>query len=396
MNCERIRLLLTAVTVCISLTVLITPTYGSSIVIGGDTTDIGTIIFVSPKSGDSPTTAGTALLNTINGIADNSATNPYLIKLGPGIYDIGTSSVQIKEYVDIEGSGENTSVITGNIDSFGQGVVQGANYAEIRFLTVRNTGEGTYAVAISNSSSSPKITNVTASASGAANYNYAVFNYSSSSPTMTNVTVSASGGTNNYGVCSHPSSPTSTNSPTMTNVTVSVSGGTDFNCGVYNISSSPTMTNVTVSASGSGATSTSIAIFNGNSAVPRITNTKVSSSGVGYTTGIGNSSSSPIMTNVEIIGIMLYGVHNEASSPAMTNLRVSASASFGVYSEGAGSVRINHSVIHGFTNTIVNNGGITYVGNTQLDGGSVSNIAGTVTCAGVYDENYTFYPSTCP
>jgi len=52
-------------------------------------------------------------------------------------------------------------------------------------------------------------------------------------------------------------------------------------------------------------------------------------------------------------------------------------------------------VIRGTTNTIMNSAGVTtYVGNTQLDGGPVSGVA--VTCAGVYDENYTFYASTCP
>ena len=32
---------------------------------------------------------------------------------------------------------------------------------------------------------------------------------------------------------------------------------------------------------------------------------------------------------------------------------------------------------------------------TSLEVGSVSS-AGTLTCAGVYDENFTFYPDTCP
>ena len=116
---------------------MITTTYGASIVIGGNYTDIGTIIFVSPKPGDSPTTAGTALLNTLNGIADNSATNPYLIKVGPGIYDLGTGSLQMKEYVDIEGSGEKVTTITSTVNYSGPptgGTVNGSNNAEIRYL----------------------------------------------------------------------------------------------------------------------------------------------------------------------------------------------------------------------------------------------------------------------
>ena len=75
-----------------------------SIVIGGNSTDIGTIVIVSPKPGDAATANGTALLNKLAGItADGN--NPYVIKLGPGIYDVGADSVQMKEYVDMRGQG---------------------------------------------------------------------------------------------------------------------------------------------------------------------------------------------------------------------------------------------------------------------------------------------------
>jgi hypothetical protein len=314
MNSKRSQLLLTGVAAWIGLLLMITTTYGGSIVIGGNYTDIGTIVIVSPKPGDTPQANGTALLNNLAGITAD-VNNPYVIKLGPGIYDIGVGSCQMKEYVDVEGSGENTTVITGHTDSNGSGVVQGASNAEIRFLTVRNTGGGYYAFAIYNNSASPKITNVTASASGGTE-NIGVINYYSS-PTMTNVTASASGGTNTYGVYNQSSSST-----TMTNVTASGSGGTN-SIGVHNSSSSVTMMNVT--ASGSGGTN---------------------------------------------------------------NVGISSSIS--------GTIRINHSVVKGSTNTIYNgSSATTRVGNTQLDGGPASN-SGTLTCAGVYDETYTFYASTCP
>jgi hypothetical protein len=243
MNSKRIQLLLTGVAVWTTLLLMSTTTYGGSIVIGGNYTDIGTIVIVSPKPGDTPQNNGAVLLNTFAGITGD-INNPYLIKLGPGIYDIGTSSLQMKEYVDVEGSGENTTIITGHIGEDLTGVVQGASNTEIRFLSVQNTGGGTYAGAIVNVSASLRMTNVTASASGGSgSYNYAVTNSFQSFPTMTNVTASASGGMHSYGVYNNNSSPT------MTNVTASASGGTESN-GVNNLSSSPTMTNVTASASG--------------------------------------------------------------------------------------------------------------------------------------------------
>jgi hypothetical protein len=293
MNRKRIQLLLAGTAACISLMCFIAPTQGASIVIGGNTTDIGTIIIVSPKAGDTPVTAGTALLNTLDAIEDNSATNPYLIKVGPGIYDIGVTSLQMKEYVDIEGSGEKTTKITGAVINSGfpptNGTVNGASHAELRFLTVENTGVGLVTVALLNSSASPSIVHVTANASRGTN-SYGVFN-TYSSPVMTNVTASASGETVNYGV--------------------------------YNtLSSSPVMTNVT--ASGSGGT-------------------------IGW----------------------------------------------GVASSGSGTVKINHSVINGTTNTIWNGSGVTtLVANTQLDGGVVFN-NGTLTCVGVYDENFVALGTDC-
>jgi hypothetical protein len=342
MNSKRIHLLLRGVSAWISLLLMITTTYGASVVIGGNYTDIGTIVVISPKPGDTPQNNGTALLNNLAGITGD-ANNPYLIKLGPCIYDIGTSSLQMKQYVDVEGSGENTTIITGNILGLFSGVVQGANHAEIRFLTVRNTGGGGTAIAIYNTSASPKITNVTASCSGGSTLNHGVSN-SYSSPTMTNVTASASGGTWNHGVYNAYSSPT------MTNVTASASEGSEYNFGVYNdFSSSPTMTNVTASASGTGGSNNH---------------------------GVLNSSSSPTMTNVTASGL---GGTNQ----------------YGVYSTNGGTIMIKNSVIIGSTNTIFNDTNTTTrAANTKLDGGPVNN-TGTLTCMGAYDGNYVSLNTSC-
>ena len=300
-----------------------------------------------------------------------SATNPCLLKTMPGVYDIGTNSLQMQAYVDIEGSGENVTKIRGNVAGITSGLVKGVSNAELRDITVENSGAGVTKVAIFNLSASPKMMNVTAIASGGTN-NYAVINDTSSSPVMTNFTATGSGGTNaNYGIYND-----TTSSPTIKNSVITGSGGTSTT-GIYNFSnSSPTMTNVMVTASG----------------------------GTTENYGVANdSSSSSAMTDVTVIasgGIDTYGVFNYSSSPTMTNVTVTASGgtfSYGVYNLFSSStVKIDHSVIKGTTNTIYNDSGNTIrVGNTRLDGGAVNN-SGTLTCAGVYDENYTFYASTCP
>jgi hypothetical protein len=156
-------------------------------------------VVVSPVGTD--TQNGQALLAAMEGITDASAAKPYLLYIEPATYDLGTQALQMKPWVDIEGSGELNTIITRGVSGFGcsTGTVVGANNAELRFLTVRKTGTATSCnVAIYTSSTSPRLTHVTAEATGGSS-NYGVYNVSSS-PTMTAVTATGSGGTFNYGV----------------------------------------------------------------------------------------------------------------------------------------------------------------------------------------------------
>jgi hypothetical protein len=294
------------------------------------------VVIVAKSGGDFSTI--TAALNSITA----SDSNRYLIYVAPGVY---TEQVTMEPYVDIQGSGElNTKItFTGSAEFSTAFTLSGANDAELRFLTVENTGgDAELAMAIYNGSSAPRLSHVTARALDAIAA-FGVYNYTSS-PTMTDVTASASGSSVNHGVYNAASSPT------MTNVTASALGG-DSNYGVYNYTSSPTMTDVTASASG---------------------------------------------------GTNSYGVYNETSVLTMTNVTASASggaSNYGVYNIGSlvlpNHVQVNNSQITGSTTTIFSdNSSLTRVGASQLSGGPISGF--TVVCAGVYDENYTFYASTCP
>ncbi len=352
----------------------------------------------------------------------DDTTTPCLVKIMPGVYDVGGTTVVMQPYVDIEGSGEKVTTITGAIASESwppNGTVNGANNAEIRLLTVSNAGVGSYATAMLNNGNSPAVTNVTATALGGTT-TYGVINAGASSKaTMTNVTVTASGGTDSNGVYNNSSSPT------MTNVTVTASGGF-YSYGVHNTSSSPTMTTVTITAS--GATSNNNGVVNEFSASPKMTNVAITASGGTTTHGIASYSSSPTMTNVTITasggtnnygvytsnidskatmtnviatasgGTNNYGVYNYNTSPIMTNVTVTAkegTTNLGVFSTYGGTVKINHSVIRGTSHTIYNQAGVTtMVGNTQLDGGAVDN-AGTLTCVGTYDGNYIALGTNC-
>ncbi len=118
----------------------------------------------------------------------------------------------------------------------------------------------------------------------------------------------------------------------------------------------------------------------------------------------GGPISSPSMTNVvasATSGAENFGIYNVGSGTyVMTN--VTASASGGPTSQNygvknvAGVSKINHSVIKGTTNTIYNQSpATTYVGATQLDGGAVNILGGTLKCIDVYDESYNALNGTC-
>jgi len=100
-------------------------------------------------------------------------------------------------------------------------------------------------------------------------------------------------------------------------------------------------------------------------------------------------------------------VYNDSSSATIQNSVISGSegaSNYGIYntaSSGSYTVKVNNSEItsgSGWTSRTISNDAefTTLVGASLLDGGAVWTAGGTVTCAGVYDENYTFYSNTCP
>jgi hypothetical protein len=227
------------------------------------------VIWVAVDStGDHP-----SLSTALAAITDAAVDKPYVIKIAPGIYTEG-APVVLKNYVDVEGSGQNTTTIncacsTGNVAVISATTIT----AEIRHLTINNTGGallafGVYTNGVADGSFS--MLHVTATATGSTG-NYGV-NNTSSSPSMNNVTATATGGTTGAGVYNSGSS-----SPSMNNVTATATGGIG-NYGVYNTSSSPSMNNVTA------------------------TGEKIASNGLSTAFGVYNISSSPSIRNSSITG----------------------------------------------------------------------------------------------
>ena len=97
------------------------------------------------RTGGTATANGTALRNALNGTSipvsgdtAPSATNPWVVQLEPGRYDIGVSPLSMRNHVHIVGAGES-SWITCACDNF-EPTVRPASDTHLRSVTVETTG----------------------------------------------------------------------------------------------------------------------------------------------------------------------------------------------------------------------------------------------------------------
>lgn len=174
------------------------------------------VIIVAPAGGQF-----TSIQAALDSITQATALNPYLIEVAPGVY---SESIVMKPYVDIQGSGEGVTKITAQGSTvMTNATVMGASHAEIRALTIENTGGQNFATAISNVAASPRLTHVTVVASNDS-FAHGLIN-EAAAPILTNVTLSATGNYA-YGLVDHRSLPLIQDS------TIDVSGTTNA-FGVY-------------------------------------------------------------------------------------------------------------------------------------------------------------------
>jgi hypothetical protein len=323
------------------------------------------VVVVAKAGGDF-----TSIQAALNSITDNSAANPYMVWVGPGTY---TETVTMKPYVDIEGAGEDATTITYAGNASNTGTVVGSANAELRFLTVQNTGGTAAATAIYGGSS---LSHVTAIASGGVNNTGVILNAFSLGPgtVMDNVVVHVSGASNatNVGVGGSKG--------IMNDVGITTTGGLD-NTGLQYPYEGLTSNNVSILAA-DGTNNYGVVIGVDQCAVcSPLANMIV------HATGGTNS----------------YGVYDTAfQSTLMSNMTVTAdwasTGDYGVYNwplGGGNQLDIQRSTITGALDAVFAGtaGFNVRVGDSQLVGTNV----GQIRCAGVYDGNYTFYPGpSCP
>ncbi|MEM9595173.1 MAG: hypothetical protein AAGD06_12955, partial [Acidobacteriota bacterium] len=98
-----------------------TPPFDRTVIVGGS---------------GAPIANGTALLTALAGITTASATDPWKILVEPGIFDLQGSTLTMKDFVDIQGSGRDVTYVR----SFGAQTVSvpATVNAELRDLTVQS------------------------------------------------------------------------------------------------------------------------------------------------------------------------------------------------------------------------------------------------------------------
>lgn len=288
-------------------------------------------VIIVAKSGGDFTDPATA----IDSITDASAANPYLVKIMPGVYDIGPNGmVSLKDFVDIEGSGTEVTKITktssGGYPTIGQGPSGGIpSSAEMRNLTVENISSGP-----------------------AGYFDTVVVGLGWGTPKFTNVKIIASGGTSAIGVY------VTNSAPVFRNVTISAAG----TAGVSEYAQG-----VLLSGAGSGYGADNLPYLFDNVTI------NASGASMNYGFSSGGDNCTVLIRNSSIYGAT-WGL--EASSTSQLN----------------SNIKVNNSSIKGDAAAInINQGHFFSAAATQLDEQIIG--SGTIKLVSCYDGNFNPIPN---
>lgn len=331
------------------------------------------------NSTGNPAVDGAALLSALASLSPApNYVNRWVIELEGGFYDVGTTPVVLSPYVSLHGSGIYTTFIRGNVEPpFGfllGGLVQGASNSEIRDLTIQclSTKEVDACQALSLEEANARLTDMRILSSGpgsGAHWGIRTFN---SAPILDRVQilVDASQGGDNYGVVYggtstlniQRSSINARNAP-VNNWAILLREDTQYSV----------MADSTITASGGNESAGIRYLSSFTTNVLAIDNTRITSSGATKSIGIGddgNSSPRIFFRHGRLYG-GTHGFDHQFAHVDFVNTEV-------------------------FGPTVRVNGNIVKIGGTWLRGSGLIFGATSLTCAGTFDNSYTFYPSTCP
>jgi len=355
---------------------------------------LGNVTIVATEGGEyvSPVDA----MNDLNNWCGvPSSTNPCLLKLMPGVYNLGNSSLVLPAFVSISGSGRESTYINSN------GVwtlkTAGIGSSEVSSVSLGGTnqssGNSRYGTVLleNNVRLSDVTVNHSSTESGAGtSYGVCVQN---ASVDMANVEVNVNSTAASQGIYLSANSASNL-SANLNNVTVSADCG--FECsGVYfdGFPKKVTMGNMNVSATTkstvSGQAVRGIALFNYSAAgrgAYELNNLQISVNGGGYTQGLlvyGNNDATlrnSLITATNGNGGYTYGLLAGETYAGMKGVVSASNSSFNVDASGL-AIYLNSSL-----ETIK-------VANSMIAGG-VARMGGTLDCINNFDSNLA--PFVCP
>jgi hypothetical protein len=322
--------------------------------------------------------SGTELMSMVAAIPSSgseapSATNPWLVRIGPGIYDLGSESLHLPAYTALEGAGRDITVVAAAGYGGAAGTVIMADHGKLSRLTVANAGSAGFEIAVYLPPSVSKVAleHVTLTASSPSNASgvaVGLFADTTTSLSLVDCDLTVHGAHDNFGIMAHTSSDESRLDGVRVNVYGSNPSGTSY--GFWGSGAAPVITNTRFYVS-DGSPQYGVYAVGGGGALD-LRNSEV------YTYGAGS-----IAVSIGSINATLLG--NLISSPA-----------FGIATGGSGlSADISNCNIKGGTYWLLNGSGFTVtVGASKLVGTTV-NSSGAVNCFGNYTGS-AFLTNTCP
>jgi hypothetical protein len=361
-------------------------------------------VVVNPVPGD-PVGSGTQLLTRYASITGPSITNPYVVKIEPGVYYLGTFTLPMRPFVDIEGSGEGVTILYSVADA--NGTIAGSEACELRSLTVLNRGPNN-AIAVKNLANTFSMRNLTAIAQGGTLGSTGISD-NGLSTRLRSVTAKASGSSSSTGLSSHGGM--------MQDINASANA-TRFAYAIFNASSQGELVDVVARAESAGFAGairnegggpilrnvhavskgdSGDGIVNGAGSSAQIFDAVIlATGGSSGANGIRNEFSSAIINGADITveaDATAFGISSFFSgAPSLTNVRISVKSGAGgtgVLVEGPVTVTLDRSTVAADLYSVETRdpAAAVYVGASRL-GGPVRATSGLIRCIVSYDDTY--------
>ncbi|MGV8040261.1 MAG: S-layer homology domain-containing protein [Thermoanaerobaculaceae bacterium] len=365
------------------------------------------------------TASGAALLAAVASIPTTgsrapSGDYPWRVRVGPGLFDLGSAQLALPPWVMLEGAGSlpfglslTTIRSAGTVALTGTVVLTGWN--SLRDVRVFNVGGAQHAVAVYAVDATVSLERARLVAYGGSNANYGLFASGTSNITLDHAGVYVEGsGSANAGLQLNGSTVAEVLDSEIrvaavsTNVTCilkpstgilkvvrsTLRGNSNTNTaarGVVSAQGQVEILDSSIYAGCRGAASeaaSALSLTSGSSSVIRGSTLKAIREDAGCSTTVVEATN----TSLDISGSVL-----SAATPW-------PGTAFGLTASGPSLTRVWNTTIEAtaYNTVYVYTGATVRISNSQLLGNPASPAGGTLTCGGVTDENGVFSASTCP